>query len=319
MVKEMMYKSKSIIASVVVITYNHKLFIQKALDSVLMQKTNFDYEIVIGDDCSTDGTMEIIDGYAKKYSSKIRVLKSEINLGATPNFSRTFKACRGKYIAVLEGDDYWIQDNKLQLQIDLMESHDDFSLCFTNRNIVDENKNEIKENTIPENLRTTLTYKSILTGVCPPMQTLVIRSKFLDDQFYDNLPKVYNGDIFISSFLSTKGKVGFLNLTTAVYRINANGVYSKENYFNRLSFKLNTYNILKNTLKKKYHVYLEKAEVVILQRMFVLLLLKGNILGHFRIAVKLLSHDIRTADYSLLRAFKLLFLKGLNPFKQVTD
>ena len=308
------------LVSVITPTYNHEKYIEECINSVLSQ-TYDNWEMIIVDDASSDNTAKIVERYAQE-DSRIKLIVHKKRYGPwklKQTYNEALKKSKGELIAILEGDDYWIQDNKLQLQIDLMESHDDFSLCFTNRNIVDENKNEIKENTIPENLRTTLTYKSILTGVCPPMQTLVIRSKFLDDQFYDNLPKVYNGDIFISSFLSTKGKVGFLNLTTAVYRINANGVYSKENYFNRLSFKLNTYNILKNTLKKKYHVYLEKAEVVILQRMFVLLLLKGNILGHFRIAVKLLSHDIRTADYSLLRAFKLLFLKGLNPFKQVTD
>ena len=92
--------------SVLIITYNHEKFIGKALDSALGQKTNFDYEIVIGEDCSTDKTRQILLEYKKKYPRKVKLVLQEKNVGPNENFIDTYMACTGKYIAMLEGDDY---------------------------------------------------------------------------------------------------------------------------------------------------------------------------------------------------------------------
>lgn len=104
--------------SVLMITYNHEKFIAQAIDSILMQQVNFDYEIVIGEDCSTDGTRAIVIQYQKEYPDKIRLLLPEENLGMHKNFVQTFRACQGEYIALLEGDDYWTSPRKLQKQVD---------------------------------------------------------------------------------------------------------------------------------------------------------------------------------------------------------
>src|SRR3712207_1086613 len=99
--------------SVLMLAYNHEKFIAQALDSALMQQVNFDYEIVIGEDCSTDNTRDILIRYQKEYPHRIRLLLPEKNLGMHDNLIQTFKACRGDYIAFLEGDDYWTSPNKL--------------------------------------------------------------------------------------------------------------------------------------------------------------------------------------------------------------
>ena len=88
-------------ASVLMVTYNHQEFIAQALDSVLMQEVDFEYEIIIGEDCSTDNTRQIVIDYQRKYPDKIRLLLPEVNLGAHENFIATYKACNGKYIALL--------------------------------------------------------------------------------------------------------------------------------------------------------------------------------------------------------------------------
>src|ERR1017187_10207934 len=92
--------------SVLMITYNHEKYIAQAIESVLMQKTNFPFELVIGEDCSTDGTGAIVAEYSRKYPEIIRAHLRERNLGALENFRALFRACRGKYLALLEGDDY---------------------------------------------------------------------------------------------------------------------------------------------------------------------------------------------------------------------
>ena len=116
--------------SVHMITYNHERFIAQAIEGVLMQQTDFAVELVIGEDCSTDGTRAIVRRYGERYPERIRLLLQERNLGARANALATLNACRGQYIALCEGDDYWTDPTKLQKQVDFLESHPECSLCF---------------------------------------------------------------------------------------------------------------------------------------------------------------------------------------------
>src|SRR5712692_739118 len=108
--------------SVLLITYNHEKYIRQALDGVMMQKTDFDFEIVVADDHSLDSTIAIIEEYQAD-NHNIRVLPSERNVGITRNYQRGFGACRGEYIAVLEGDDFWISPTKLRTLVAFLEQH----------------------------------------------------------------------------------------------------------------------------------------------------------------------------------------------------
>jgi glycosyltransferase involved in cell wall biosynthesis len=124
--------------SVLIISYNHERYIQQTLESVLAQETNFPYEIVIGDDASTDKTVDLCRAYMRQYPEIIRVLGTPQNLGVVPNFLRTLQACRGKYIAHLDGDDYWIDTEKLQKQVNKLEIDPNLTICYTSRKIYDE-------------------------------------------------------------------------------------------------------------------------------------------------------------------------------------
>src|SRR5437870_7314361 len=115
--------------SVLLVTYNHEEYVRQALDSVLMQKTDFDVEIVVADDHSSDSTLAIIEEYQPD-NNNIRVLPSERNVGITRNYQRGFGACRGEYIAVLEGDDFWISPTKLKSLVAFLQQHQECALCF---------------------------------------------------------------------------------------------------------------------------------------------------------------------------------------------
>jgi glycosyltransferase involved in cell wall biosynthesis len=115
--------------SVLLVTYNHEKYIRQALDSVLMQKTDFDFEIVVADDHSTDSTIAIIEEY-RTDNNNIRVLPTERNVGITRNYQRGFAACRGEYVAVLEGDDFWISPAKLGTIVAFLQQHPDCAFCF---------------------------------------------------------------------------------------------------------------------------------------------------------------------------------------------
>ena len=126
------------LVSVKMITYNHAPFIVQAIEGVLQQKTNFPFELVIGEDCSTDGTREIVFAYQRRYPDIIRIITSDSNVGMKTNGLRTRKACRGKYVAVCEGDDWWQHPLKLQKQVDYLETHPDCGMVHSNYDVYHE-------------------------------------------------------------------------------------------------------------------------------------------------------------------------------------
>jgi len=119
------------LVSVDMITYNHAPYIARAIEGVVKQKTNFPFELVIGEDCSTDGTREIVFEYKRKYPNIIRVVASERNLGAAANSRQVAQACRGQYIAFCEGDDFWHDETKLQKQVDYLERNPECGLVYS--------------------------------------------------------------------------------------------------------------------------------------------------------------------------------------------
>lgn len=123
------------LVSVAMITYNHRPYIGQAIESVLGQKTEFPFELVIGEDCSTDGTREVIEEYQRKYPKVIRLITSEKNVGLKKNSYRALKACRGKYIAFCEGDDYWHHPLKLQQQADYLERHPESGMTHSSYDV----------------------------------------------------------------------------------------------------------------------------------------------------------------------------------------
>ena len=143
--------------SVILITYNHEKYIEKALDSVLSQVTDFPFEIVIGDDCSPDDTKNIIREYRDKYPDIIRIVHREKNTGRpTLNVYGTTMKCRGDYLAYLEGDDYWTDSDKLQKQMDFLNEHPEYIACTHSHKMIDDNGNDITD---PEILKISDMYK----------------------------------------------------------------------------------------------------------------------------------------------------------------
>ncbi|MCR5788735.1 MAG: glycosyltransferase [Lachnospiraceae bacterium] len=142
----------SIRLSVIFITYNHEKYVEKALRSVLTQETDFDFEVVVGEDCSTDRTREILTAVAAEYPDKtVRLRFREENSGRpTLNVYETTKACQGEYLAYLEGDDYWSDPHKLQKQVDFLEAHPEYIACTHDHVMIDENDERIRD---PETLK----------------------------------------------------------------------------------------------------------------------------------------------------------------------
>lgn len=135
--------------SVMLITYNHEKYLHQCLDSVLSQQTDFDYEVVVGEDHSTDSTRQILDEYKRRYPDRIRLLYRERNYGRpTLNVYETAMACRGRYIATIEGDDFWTDERKLQKAADFLEEHPEYSGCANPALLVGEDGKELEDKAV---------------------------------------------------------------------------------------------------------------------------------------------------------------------------
>lgn len=126
---EILKYNNNITVSICLITYNQENIISEVLDYILKQKTNFKYELVIGEDCSQDATRDICKEYKKSFPDTIQLLLNEQNMGLIDNFCSTVSHCSGKYIAICAGDDFWIDPLKLQKQVDFLENNPEYSMC----------------------------------------------------------------------------------------------------------------------------------------------------------------------------------------------
>ena len=222
-------KMNSSMVTIASTTYNMEAYIGEAIESWLAQKTSFQFDIVISDDGSTDGTCDVVRRYIEKYPN-IRLISTG-HIGKMPNFIRSLKESKGKYIALCDGDDYWIDPEKLQKQVDFMESHPDFSECFTNSYVLntETGKKKIAKTQIWEEADTEglLQHRDNDNVQMSPGHT----STFLyRNQYLQEYPEWMYGDVMtdfpLYMLMSKYGKAKFINEITSVYRHRPNGVSS---------------------------------------------------------------------------------------------
>jgi glycosyltransferase involved in cell wall biosynthesis len=217
------------IVDVNIAVYNHARYLRKTLDSVLSQKTDFPFRLVIGDDFSTDGSRDILKEYEQRYPEQVKVIYQEKNLGFDSderNGTIMLKHSTAKYIAFLDGDDYWIDDSKLQKQISFLEANTDYSICF-HKVMVDED-GKLKEDTItnPPGITTTMT--DLVRGNFIHTPSVVFRNK-------RKLPKWFNkampADYPLYLLLTANGeKIRMIDEVMAVYRVHGGGIWSTDGY-----------------------------------------------------------------------------------------
>jgi glycosyltransferase involved in cell wall biosynthesis len=218
-------KRKNPLVSICTITYNHSQYIKECLDGFLMQRTNFQFEVLIHDDASTDGTEEIIREYEAKYPEIIKPIYEKENQwvkGRRGSMVFNLPRSRGKYIALCEGDDYWTDPLKLQKQVDFLEENPDYSLCFhaskTIRNNDPQNFSIIRPRKLPSNRKFEM--KHIILGGGGFMATNSML--FLKDRIQGRPEWMNNapvGDIPLMLILASKGEIGYIDEVMSVYRV----------------------------------------------------------------------------------------------------
>ena len=211
--------------SIAMITYNHERYIREAIQGVLTQRNAYRSEIVIGEDFSTDSTRTICEEYAMKHPDIVRLMPTDRNLGAIPNFIRTLKACTGQYIAFCEGDDYWTDPYKLQKQVDFMEANPQFSLCFHNALLIDEGRNRAPKEMCHPGQKSSCDLEDAIAGMGIATASILFRRKWL--QIPEWLHQIYNGDYAMLLLMAEKGKIGYINEVMSVYRRQSGGLNAK--------------------------------------------------------------------------------------------
>ena len=208
-----------ITVSIFLLTYNQEQFIAQTINSILMQKTNFNFQIVIGEDCSADATRSICKTFAEKYSNKIKLLPAlEKNIGLIANYMRTIKACEGKYIAICDGDDYWIDENKLQKQVSFLEDNPNYSIVYSKL------KKLFPDGTFKESIQRKLKQAGdfddlVFENVIPSVTVLFRNRQNISavPTWITNFP--YGDWPTYLWILKDGGKIHFMDEITAVYRM----------------------------------------------------------------------------------------------------
>ena len=250
--------------SVYITTYFHEKYIEQAIESVLRQKTNFSIQIVISDDSSSDRTPEIIKEYSKKYKFiKFNINKKNIGLTANVNLARNL--CEGYYISELSGDDYWIDEYKLQKQVDFLEANSEyFAVCNNFEIRYDFEIKPTKINQIKQHYNIEFTLDMFLKGNNLPMNGILFKNPFknkINYEFFSIMPKIskYIDDLTDNILFLMHGKIFVMNDVMVVYRVRKK--IKSDNNFNTVNKGLDSFRKHIEVLNKIEEIFDNKIDL----------------------------------------------------------
>ena len=250
------------VVSVVVQTYQHGRFIEQTLQSILDQETSFQFEILVGEDGSDDGTREKCIEFAKRHADKIRLFLHDrsrvIKIGNRPtgrfNQLNNFAQAKGKFIAICEGDDYWTDSKKLEKQASFLERNLKTALVFTDCKTVNASGETISNSLLAGRTRN-LSQIDLVQGRRVPTLTVMFRREQIKD-LPREIEQVLNADTFIFAHLGTKGTGELIGeIEPAAYRIHDGGIWSSASIFSRADDLINTYRVITRTVDADYKSY----------------------------------------------------------------
>lgn len=200
--------------SVFVVTYNQEQYIGQCLSSIMSQVVDFDYEVIVGDDCSTDGTPAICDAFAREYPN-VKVYHHPKNLGHVKNWEFVLRQCQGDFVAMLEGDDYWIDDHKLQQQVDFLERNEEYILSFHQVKLVYDEPPQVKDHLFEQLEEREYGAREIYETWTVLTSSVVFRNHVVDYSFPQG---VFFSDIFLFLSLLEHGRAWCHKMCAVAYR-----------------------------------------------------------------------------------------------------
>ena len=245
----------SVKVSVLTTTYNHERFIAQNIIGVLAQQTDFVVEHIIGEDCSTDGTRAVVEEFWRHRPDVIKPILRERNIGRRANFIDCFHACRGDYIAIVEGDDYWTASHKLQMQADFLDANPDFAICF--HALEHRTEDGSQPPRVNRSKRARYTLNDLLANNVVPTCTVMFRNH-LFDAFPPWFTDVPAGDWPLNVLNAQHGDIGYIDEVMAVQRIHSGGVWSPKPASERRQSVVSILTTLRDNLDPCYRPTLEQ-------------------------------------------------------------
>jgi len=271
--------------SVCVITYNQDKYIRRCLQSIVEQKTSFSFEIIIGDDCSTDKTREIIGEFKNRYQNIVRPIFRNNNIGPKNNFFDVLSAANGQYLAFCEGDDYWTDQLKLQKQLEFMENKQDYSMCYHAVEVVDIQGHRTGRRLGPykKGSRDYPIEFNVIGGNVH-VSSVLTRAEYIKDgmpPWYTNAESGECGDFALALFLSASGKTHFIDESMSAHRDGVKGSlmtemrnkYSRQNEIDYHKKRIATLESADRYYNYAFHDALEEVN---LHSLVKILMLEGN-------------------------------------------
>jgi len=282
------------------VAYNHEKFLEQAVESVMMQETDFDFKLFIGEDCSKDNTREICEKLQQRHPGKIKLFLNSQNLGPNKNALQIYNACfksGAKYIAMLEGDDYWTDKFKLRKQVDFLENNPDFVLCFHKTSILKPDGAIIEDflTKVPENYQTIETLAKFGNYIHTP--TVVYRNVLEAIPFEFEFSPI--GDFFLYMMLAQYGKLKYLEENMSVYRYGV-GMFSGKSELKMALSNLKLFSCLLPCISD------EKVQKIIFERY-----VEAFSLLDIAIANQYKNHFV--SDHILFRSLKFFKSNAGNP------
>ncbi|WP_339847479.1 glycosyltransferase [uncultured Dokdonia sp.] len=242
------------------VCYNQVDYIKQAVTSILNQKTNFQYRCIIGDDFSTDGTREILTALAKEFPEKIVLLLNKVNQGANKNAMNVYVHCTSEYLALLEGDDYWVDPYKLQRQVDFLEANPEYGFCFHDVAVYDQSTNTIKD-AVTRQVPETTTMIDLVIGNYIHTPSVVMRNDFTVPSWFKGVPL---GDWTLYMLQIGSRKIKKIDTVMAHYRVHNLSQWSRLEKKVKLDRTKETYRIVYENLDIKS----EKVKTALKQTIF---------------------------------------------------
>ena len=290
--------------SVHVITYNQEKYISQTIEGILNQRTDFDFKIYISDDCSKDSTLEIVLDYQLKNPGKIEVFSNEINLGSIENFANLFKYCSGEYIAICEGDDYWCDQNKLQMQFEELELNKEVIASLHNAWVSIGGVNTSKFTHV--DMSNVINTSELLNSNSFAMATIFFRKTDVIS-LVDFLKKSPFGDWALLIWLSKNGRISYFDKCSSVYRVHDAGIWNSRKSLEKITSTIDFYKFIAGSLDLS-----KEQKIIILKRnQYLNMKLFGHYLGNLKLIATLNQVFIIFKEFSISHILNKANIKAI--------
>jgi glycosyltransferase involved in cell wall biosynthesis len=238
--------------SVLIPTHNQEDFVRTAIESVLAQQTDFRYEIVVSDDCSYDATPEIINELVSQHPETIHARRHMSHLGGKQNFLQGLACCKGEFVALVEGDDYWTSHDKLQTQVDFLRRHPVYSACFHNVDVIDEDSGLSLGRFCSGDYKKTWELEDLLSRNVIPTCSVMFR-RMAADQLPSWFATLQIGDWPLHILNAERGPIGYIDRCLGVYRVHRDSFWSSAAGPWRLDQEIRFFKAIDTHLNHTYH------------------------------------------------------------------